>query len=54
MYISSPKMTLIDILKEEHLENSLHIINEITESNFDKNSTLEDIFNTIAEKWDSL
>jgi len=54
MDVSKSKMTLLDILQEEHLEKSLHTINELTDSNFDRNSALEDIFDVIAEKWDSL
>jgi len=52
--ISRSKMTLIDILAEEHSEKSLCTINKLIDSNFEKNSTLEDIFKAIAEKWDSL
>ena len=52
--VSESKMTLLDILEEEYLEKSLLTINKLIDSNFEKNSTLEDIFKAIAEKWDSL
>ena len=52
--ISGSKTTLLDILEEKDLEKSLLTINKLIDSNFERNSTLEDIFKAIAEKWDSL
>ena len=52
--MSDAKRTLMDTLIEEHIPKCLQSINDLTNSDFNKGSSLESILNVISNKWDSL
>jgi uncharacterized protein YpuA (DUF1002 family) len=52
--MSDTKRTLMDTLIEEHIPKCFQLINNLTNSDFDKGSSLESILNVISNKWDSL
>jgi len=52
--MSEEKVKLIDILKYEHAERCLQLINNLTNSDFHKDSSLQSVLNAISDKWDLL
>ena len=53
--MSDTKRTLMNALIKEHNPTKcLQSINDLTNSDFDKDSPLESILNVISNKWDSL